>query len=356
MSMMTVQQLSQAAAGIGLSGGGFNTGFSFTYTPSPYAYSGSSSFGGWRTNPFAAPPPRNPFAAPLPDPQPQPGPDSAFRTDPFGTNPPVDTGAVNISAAAGIAAFAVFSVIGFLQQRKQNKAIAKASKLSQERVNLHLTNLRVNHLLQIVQIAQRGQKALGNVMNSLSSRGIAKLETIMNQIVDATSLGTWAQFTSMEREAENARQQREVIAGRAAAGQTNPVIAAVGEGAKGFQIGIAAGAAYESAAEAREMNIERQKGFQFRNFGFQADTRGLESAIRNSNIDFGDAQNLSMLSRVLAEFDRRSALQSTNIQRAYVLVEDARGNFFRNSIFGSSIESGESPGPFNLPFGFGSGE
>lgn len=354
MSMMTVQQLSQAAAGIGFSGGGFSSGFSFTYIPSPYAYSAASSFGGWQGNPFAAPPPRNPFAAPLPDPQQQPGPDSLFRSDPFGTNPPAEVGAVSLSAIAGLAGFAIFAVIGFLGQEKQNKAIAKASKLSQERVNLHLTNMRVNHLLEIVQIAHRGQKALGNVLNALSSRGISKLESISNQIVDATSLGTWAQFTSMEREDENARQQREIIAARASAGQTSPIVTALGDGAKGFQIGVQAASAFQSAAEAREMNIERQKGFQHRNFGFQADMRGFESSLRNSGIDFGNAENMALLTTMLSRFAIEAGEKNISIASGYRAVEERRGDFLYNDIFNSSIGSGESP--FNLPPGFGFGE
>ena len=345
MAALTVAQLSAAASTVG----GFSFPTSF-YVPSPYAYTASPSFSGWRSNPFAAPPPRNPFADPLPDPQAQPGPDSAFRTDPFGTNPDPGVSAVNMSALAGVAVGAVFAVIGFLQQRDQNKAIAKASKLSMERVNLHLTNMRVNRLLQIVQIAHRGQKALGNFLNSLPSRGIAKLESIMNQIVDPTSRGTWAEFTSMEREDEAARQHREVIAARASAGMISPIVAAVGEGAKGFQIGVQAGAAFESARDAEALNVQRQFGYQHRNFGFRADMRGLESALRNSGIDFTDAESLGMLSSLLNAMANEAGQANTGIASAYVNVENARGGFYYNRIRQSSIGSGEAPA--NL-FGIG---
>jgi hypothetical protein len=257
--------------------------------------------------------------------------------------PPAPTGgAVNLSAAAGIAGAAIFGVIGFLAASKQNKAIAEAAQLSMERVNLYITQFRVNALLAIEQIGLDAQKLLGNVTNAMGPRGIAKIESLMNDISDPAARNTWNSYEGLRRKELAAQHEKQNIAARGNAGMVNEWAKAIEAAGGGYQIGTEAYTAVQNAETARRLNAEYGEQYQL-------NLRGLRSALANGNIAFDTEEQIGAFSMLLSQLQTREQAMQAGVNRLNAFLVDERTKRWNTSH--SSIGQGfkVNPGASSTP-------
>ena len=247
---------------------------------------------------------------------------------------------VDLSALAGGIGAGVFGILGFLSARKQNKAIAEAAGISMERVNLHITNMRVNTFLAVAQIAYDGQRALGNASNAIGARGISKIEVLMSTISDPTQRTTWNAFEGLRRQEQAAEHEKQNIAARATNNSVNEWAAAAKAAGGGFAIGVKAYTAIENAENAKAINLEH--GTQY-----QTNLRGMTEALRDSEIAFDTEERIGALSQLLAGYRTQIQEGMAGLQRGFIELEQARQSRWdvsKSSVFEKFASDTAAPG------------
>ncbi len=251
-----------------------------------------------------------------------------------------DTGGGGLtSAGAGAIGAGIFAVIAAFGAAKQAQAIANAARLSMDRVNLFITNLRVNKILAIAQIAYDGQRALGNLTNAVSPTGISKQESLMNQVNDPTAFATWTEYESLKREERAAHDKKIDIAAAANAGTPSVPAAAANAAASGYSIATEAFTAWKNSQNADEINGIQQGQYKSQRAGWRIDLKGLESAIRDSGIRFDTFEAISGLAAALHAGQQQLGVLETIRADRFADLQTARGRTIRNFLNNSSIGS-----------------
>ena len=261
------------------------------------------------------------------------------------------SGGINLSAGqAGAIGAGIFGVLGAISAIQQNRAIAKAARLSMERVNLYITNLRVNKILGIAQIAYDGQRALGNLTNAQSPRGISKQESLMNQVNDPTAFATWTEYESLRREEEAFHHKKQDIAAAADAQSQNVAAAAANAAASGYSIATEAFTAWQNSKNAEDINGIQQGQYGSQRAGWRVDLKGIEAAIVDSQIRFDTLESITGLASALHAGRLEVAKIATERAGLFAQVQSARGRSLFDAISRSSVGSlnGLAPAPSTL--------
>lgn len=257
------------------------------------------------------------------------------------TGPPV-----NMSAVAGAVGAGIFAILGYLSAKKQNAAIAKAAHISMQRVNLYVTNMRVNAFLTIAQIANDVTKALGDAYNALplfsgmTSRGISKMESLNSNIVTVAAQRDWNTYEGLRRQELNARHEIASIAARASAGQVNPYLEMARAGGEGWAIGSEAYNAVQNTENARRIN-------QVRGRGFQSNIRGLIAELERSGIKYDNQDQLHAITMGIAGIRTEVERQQGGINNLRTWLEFQRGQSFRIPANASILSIGSRLGTFS---------
>jgi hypothetical protein len=206
------------------------------------------------------------------------------------------------AAAAGVPGLNIFLAIagaafGAHQAQRANKALRKATTISQRRIDEMITQARVNRLLRTAALAREAQTALGAALNVAPS-SLSALETIRARIVSGAASDQFAIDQEIQRQEAAFQAEKENVVAAAISNNQNVLLAGLSGAVSGFGAGtdVSAGLAEiqqrtqqaASAAALAASQTETQR--LFRSF-FTQDQRQFEERVSRvganlSNIRF----------------------------------------------------------------------
>jgi len=166
-----------------------------------------------------------------------------------------------------IAGAAIGGTLGFLSARERNEAIARASQVSQERINKIMMQTRMDSALRVEQTSRAAQRALGARMN-VSPEHLGSMDAVALE-VDGVFSDTDAINEERDRRMEAFIAEKQNIATEASNQSQNELLAGASGALQGFQAGaglggtideaIAAGRISDFSAESRALQLEEQR-------------------------------------------------------------------------------------------------
>lgn len=166
-----------------------------------------------------------------------------------------------------IAGAAIGGAFGFLSARERNKALERASRISQQRINKLMVQTRMDAALRVEQTSRAAQTALGARLN-VSPEHLGSLDAVALQI-DGVFSDTDAIREERDRRLEAFGAEKMNIATEATNQSQNEILAALSDGFRGFQAGaglgsaideaVAAGQISETDAQMRKLQLQEQE-------------------------------------------------------------------------------------------------
>lgn len=166
-----------------------------------------------------------------------------------------------------IAGAAIGGALGFLEAKERNKAIERASRISQQRINRLMVQTRMDSALRVEQMSRRAQTALGARLN-VSPEHLGSLDAVALE-VDGVFSDTDAIREERDRRLEAFDAEKLNIATEATNQSQNELLAGLQGGLRGFQAGaglgsaideaVAAGRISEAAGQQRKLQLQEQE-------------------------------------------------------------------------------------------------
>lgn len=151
-----------------------------------------------------------------------------------------------------IAGAAIGGALGFLSARERNKALERAARISQKRINKLMVQTRMDAALRVEQMSRAAQTALGARLN-VSPEHLGSLDAVALQI-DGVFSDTDAIREERDRRLEAFGAEKMNIATEATNQSQNEILAALSGGFRGFQTGAGLGSAIDEAVAAGQIS------------------------------------------------------------------------------------------------------
>lgn len=204
--------------------------------------------------------------------------------------------------ALAIAGAAIGGALGFLSAAERNKAIAKAARTTQQRLNRLMAQNIMDSALRVEQQSRLAQASLGASLN-VSPEHLGSLDAVALEI-DGIFSDTDAINEERDRRLEAFGAEKTNIATEATNASQNEILAGLQGGLQGFQAGLGLGGAIEGAQAAGEIST------------FSAQDRALRLEEQQAN---------TRMANVRAAFaERRMGTAAENVGRSRQALEALR--------------------------------
>lgn len=155
-------------------------------------------------------------------------------------------------APLAIAGAAIGGLFGFLGAKERNKAIERASTISQKRLNKLMAQTRMDSALRTERLSREAQAFLGSRLN-VSPEHLGSLDAVALQ-VDGVFSDTEAISEERDRQLEAFQAEKLNIATEATNQSQNELLAGIQGALGGFQAGAGLGGAIDEAVAAGQIS------------------------------------------------------------------------------------------------------
>lgn len=213
--------------------------------------------------------------------------------------------ALGTVVGTGLTFAGVGGLVGALQARSRNKAIRKAARESQRRLNDAITQVRFDRLRNTAQLARQAALTLGNVQNALpSSQSLT--ETLASNLVANVASDQFAIDEASRRQVEAIRAEKQAIATEASNQMLNPVTAAILGATSGFEGGMELGSQMVQRRQAEALAAAQRQ------------TIGYDEQLQRLQLQTADAYRTAAQAQAQSW---QSAQQQTQAQLGAILTQ-----------------------------------